>query len=254
MSLVTYKMLAALLIFSSSLVAIIYPLKLKITSTHHGESLELGEAFASGIFLGVAFFHMLPEARVTFQHFFGNSHYPLAEFICVGGFIFLLFLERLSLASPFIQPGTAIPYVLAIMLIIHSLIEGTALGINTTFSETLMLFIAIIAHKGSASFALCVTLMRYHFSLRHILFVMTFFSLMTPLGIGVGTGMTFFLQSETGQIIAAIFNAFAAGTFLYMSTLHHIQFHKRAHEAQGILEFFCLLVGLVLMGLIVMWV
>ncbi|OGT69293.1 MAG: hypothetical protein A3J38_00645 [Gammaproteobacteria bacterium RIFCSPHIGHO2_12_FULL_45_9] len=254
MTLVTYKILAALLIFASSLIAVIYPLKLKRTTTHYGEPLELGEAFASGIFLGVAFFHMLPEARLTFQQFFGHSHYPVAELICVSGFIFLLFLERLSLASPFIQPQTAIPYILAIMLIIHSLIEGTALGINTTFSEALMLFIAIIAHKGSASFALCVTLMRYHFSFRHILFVMTFFSLMTPLGIGLGTGATFFLHSETGQIVAAVFNAFAAGTFFYMSTLHHVQFHKRAHEAQGMLEFFCLLVGLVLMGVIVAWV
>lgn len=247
-------MFAALLIFASSLVAIIYPLKLKITSAHHAESLELGEAFASGIFLGIAFFHMLPEARVTFQQVFGNGHYPLAELVCVSGFIFLLFLERLSLANPFTPSQTTIPYVLAIMLIIHSLIEGTALGINTTLSETIMLFIAIIAHKGSASFALCITLMRYQFSFRHVLFIMLFFSLMTPLGIGLGTGLTFFLQAKPGQIIAAFFNAFAAGTFLYMATLHHIQFHKRTHEDHGMLEFFCLLVGLVLMGVIVIWV
>src|SRR5436190_7190395 len=129
-----------------------YPLK-KTRTLKHSESFELGEALASGIFLGAAFFHMLPDAINMFDHLYGHLSYPVPEVICVLGFLLLLFLERLSLSYPTTQSKNSIPYILALILIIHALTEGAALGIGSTLSETLMLFIAIVAHKGSESFA-----------------------------------------------------------------------------------------------------
>ena len=245
MSLITYKIVSALLIFLMSMVAVIYPLK---TKNIHAESFELGEAFASGIFLGVAFFHMLPNAIHTFQMLYNNLTYPIAEVICITGFLLLLFIERLSFVRFSCDSTQAIPYVLALILIIHSLVEGAALGIGRTFTESLIIFTAIITHKGSASFALCITLMRYHFSLSRILFIILLFSLMTPIGIGLGTLISLGTQSRSGLFIEAIFDAFAAGTFLYMSTLHHIRFHRE--EAQNLLQFACLTLGLVVMGIV----
>ena len=254
MTLIYYKAIAALIIFISSLVAVIYPIKTHF-STRHNESLELGEAFASGIFLGVAFFHMLPAAIVSFQQLWGNIHYPIAELICILGFISLLFLERLALITTAHKPASGIPYILTIMLVIHSLIEGTALGVNATFTEAFMIFIAIIAHKGSASFALCVTLMRHKVSLRSILGIVLFFSLITPIGIFLGTALNALSYRMGGQLLEAIFNAFATGSFFYMATLHHVQFHKRApEESHGLLEFFFLVIGLGIMGLVAIWV
>src|SRR3990167_2792011 len=94
-----YKTIAALLIFIVSIATAIYPLnKLKANrEIDHTESFELGEALASGIFLGIAFFHMLPSSIDTFQKLFLNISYPIAEIICMSGFVLLLFLERLSL-------------------------------------------------------------------------------------------------------------------------------------------------------------
>ena len=103
MSLFAYKIVAALLIFIISLVTAIYPLRKKSTCQHkHGESLgtgeALGEALASGIFLGAAFFHMLPEAIRTFEKVYGSTlAYPIPEVVCMLGFLLMLFLERLSL-------------------------------------------------------------------------------------------------------------------------------------------------------------
>lgn len=252
--LIYYKALAALLIFISSLVAVIYPIRTHF-STRHNESLELGEAFASGIFLGVAFFHMLPASIASFHQLYGNIHYPLAELICILGFITLLFLERLSLINAHRNHAAGIPYILTIMLVIHSLIEGMALGINSTFTEAFMIFIAIIAHKGSASFALCVTLMRHKISLKSIVAIVLFFSLVTPIGISLGATLGSLSHLAEGQLLEAIFNAFATGSFFYMATLHHVQFHKRAtEEAHGILEFFFLVIGLVIMGLVALWI
>lgn len=247
-----YKIIAALLIFISSVFAVIYPIK-KHLSTQPNESLELGEAFASGIFLGVAFFHMLPASITSLHQLWGDIPYPIAELVCILGFIALLFLERLSMYTNH-RYVAGIPYILTIMLIIHSLIEGTALGINATFAQAFMIFIAIIAHKGSASFALCVTLMRHKIAIRNILAIVLFFSLMTPVGILLGAMLNSLTYLPHGKMTEAFFNAFATGSFFYMATLHHVQFHKRAtEEAHGLLEFFFLVLGLVMMGVVAIW-
>lgn len=249
MSLIYYKTSAALFIFLISIAAVVYPLRRK-SGIHHSESVEIGEALASGIFLGAAFFHMLPDAIRLFSDLYGSHSYPIAEAICVGSFLLLLFLERLSLASKTLNSKNTIPYLLALILIIHAITEGAALGVGTTFSETLMLFIAIAVHKGSESFALCMTMIKHKLPMPRVWGIMILFALMTPLGISLGAGLTF---GQHGELIAAIFNAFAAGTFFYISTLHHVHFHQHTHDSQGLLEFGCLALGLATMGVIAIW-
>ncbi len=251
MSLISYKILAGLLIFITSLLAARYPLKVRAQVTHN-DFLELGDAFASGIFLGAALFHMLPEARQSFFQILGTTHYPLSEFFCAGGFLLLLFFERLSGNSSHTTTNS-VPYIIALIIIIHSLIEGAVLGINTTFATASIIFLAIIAHKGSESFALAISLNQTTLSLRRSLILVLIFSLMTPAGIAAGTTITLFLQYKTGQLLTAGFSAFAAGTFLYMSTLHHINHHKRSHQGEGMKEYFALLGGLIVMGGLAAW-
>lgn len=251
MSLIYYKIIAALIIFLISIAIALYPI-VKKKHTPRAESMELGEALASGIFLGAAFFHMLPDAVEIFEQIYGVVAYPIPEAICVLGFLLLLFLERLSLSNT-VQSKNSIPYILALILIIHALTEGAALGIGLTVAETFMLFIAIIAHKGSESFALSVTMIRHELPLSHIILIVIFFSLMTPLGIVIGATINQFTFIRSGQLLAASFNAFAAGTFLYISTLHHVHFHHHGKDTQGLLEFTSLVIGVVAMGLIALW-
>lgn len=249
-----YKTIAACIIFIISLIAIIYPFRNRATATA-SKTLELGESFASGVFLGVALFHMLPEARAIFQHLWPKINYPFTELICSLGFVFFIFLERCSMFGTGCRREVSIPYLFTLMLAIHSLIEGTLLGLNINLSITIMIFIAIIAHKGAASFALCVTLMRHQFSNIRIMLLMLLFALATPLGILGGAALTNFSCFAGSSLLSAGFNAGAAGSFLYMSILHHIQFHQRTTDCwQGWLEFFLLLAGLVIMALIAIWV
>jgi len=250
--LVSYKIIAGFLIFLSSMLVFAHVLRKKSTLSHT-ESVELGEAAASGIFLGAAFFHMLPDSINSFQHVYGTLTYPIPELICVIGFLLLVFLERISLTHSAVQSKHTVPYILTGILTIHAIIEGAALGIGATFSETIMLFIAIMAHKASETFALCMLLVRHELSTRHITLIAVLFSLMTPIGIALGTGINFWALTANGELIAAVFNAFAAGTFLYISTLHHVRFHKHTEEQQGYLEFGCLLAGLSMMGVIALW-
>lgn len=257
MTLIFYKLLAALLIFAIGMVTAIYPLWRK-HAMKPTEPAQLGEALASGIFLGAAFFHMLPDAIRTFAELYTNTSYPIPELVCVGGFLLLLFLERLSLTDHghhhHHQPERYIPYILVLTLVIHALTEGAALGISGALPETTMLFIAILAHKGSECFALSMMLLRFNLSLKKLMWIVTFFAFMTPLGILFGAEISRFAVGSTGALTSALFNAFAAGTFLYISTLHHVHFHAHEHhEKQGLLEFACLVAGTATMALIAMW-
>lgn len=254
MSLIFYKTIAGILILITSLVAVIYPIKVR-ACPHHHPILELGDAFASGIFLGAALFHMLPDAISGFANTLNDTHYPIAEFFCACGFLVLLFLERIVQCVPHIKDAKyAMPYMVALILIIHSLIEGGVLGINATMATAFVIFLAIIAHKSSESFALAVILNRSQITLKSIIVIVGIFSLMTPLGIVLGAKMTLLLPYKSGQVWTAGFNAFAAGTFLYMSTLHHINHHERMHEAENLMEFLFLFVGLGVMAFLSMWV
>jgi solute carrier family 39 (zinc transporter), member 1/2/3 len=251
-SLLWYKSFAGLFIFTISLIAVIYPIRARIYPSHN-RFLELGDAFASGIFLGVALFHMLPSAISSFAETMPAIHYPLAESFCAAGFLLLLFLERLSQYSSHHAHNHAhsLPYMLAFILVIHSLIEGAALGINATFATATIIFVAILAHKGSESFALAIILNRSTLSLKNIMITVLIFAFMTPLGILLGSSLQ--TTSLTGALLTAGFNAFAAGTFLYMSTLHHINHHHRANEAESLMEFLFLVIGLVIMAVIAAW-
>lgn len=241
-----------MLIFITSLVSIIYPLKVRAYPSHN-RLLEFGDALASGIFLGAALFFMLPDAIQDFDTALGSIRYPLAELFCAGGFLFLLFFERLSGTKHQEHDHTATSLIIAVIIIIHSLIEGAALGVNTTFATTSIIFVAIFAHKSSESFALAVILNRSTLTMRHIIILIAIFSLMTPLGIAAGTMLTLYLHLKWGVLLAAGFNAFAAGTFLYMSTLHHINHHQRSHEGEGLIEYAALVGGLSVMAILAMW-
>lgn len=248
MSLAIYKFIAGVLIFLTGLLAVIFPLRMR-AYPHHQISLELADAFASGIFLGAALFHMLPDAIKSFQQLTGSDHYPYAEFLCAAGFLILLLLERISQYSANIFKWRyALPYMVALILVVHAFIEGAALGINTTTAAASILFFAIIAHKSSESFALAVVLNQAKSPVGMMIATITVFSLMTPLGIALGTVVSEKIQTQSGLWLSAGFNSFAAGTFLYMSTLHHINHHKRLHESENLLEFICLTVGLIIMG------
>ena len=249
MNLSTYKAGAAFLIFLTSMVISLYLLR-RNNGMNQGEKVGIWEALASGIFLGAAFFHMLPDAIRGFATIYPGVTYPVPELVCVGGFLLLLFLERISLVNHHAHSKNFVPYILALTLIIHALSEGAALGLETAYAETTMLFIAILAHKGSESFGLCILLLRYALPIRHIIITLIFFSVMTPLGIFLGEVIN---SSGGSELMASLFTAFAAGTFLYISTLHHVHFHQHGDEAQGMLEFACLAGGVVMMGVIAVW-
>lgn len=256
MTLLFFKITAAVVILAASLLAGIGPLRAARAKPGH-HLLELGEALGGGIFLGIALFHMLPDADQAFHQAYGAFTYPYANLLCALGFVVLLFLEKIVLQASYTHEGTnkrsTVPYVLPLVLSVHALIEGIALGINTTFTNTLFIFIAIIAHKGSESFALATHLGRSHLAMTRAMPLFFIWALMSPFGVLLGSELANHLQSHFGLVLAAVFNAFAAGTFLYIATLHKTTHLCTNERSNHFLEFLLLIVGLGIMAMVEIW-
>jgi zinc transporter 1/2/3 len=87
----------------------------------------------------------------------------------------------------------------------------------------LTIFIAIMAHKAMAGFALGVNYRRTGASLRRTVRVAALFASMTPAGILAGTAIYALISIGGRDLFEAIFNSIGAGTFLYIATLDIIR-------------------------------
>jgi solute carrier family 39 (zinc transporter), member 1/2/3 len=248
MHLIIVKIILAVSIFLLTLVSGFWPLKI---FKHDFKFFNWGDAFASGVFLSAALLHLLPEASEKLGAFY---NYPLAGLICVSTCILLLIIERgifIYNNSYFANNKQLVPIFLILLLSIHSLVEGAAIGINSNFIETFTIFFAVLAHKGSESFALTVNLHHFGIEKNRIKQIITIFSFITPIGIFISSYIVYMLSSYTGATISAYFNATAAGTFLYLGTEHLIEGKK---SFENISEIMALICGVALMALVALWV
>lgn len=221
----TYKLVAAAIIFLVALGAGLLPLRLK-EKLQVGRCLAGSGQFAKGVFLGAGLIHLLPDAENNFANLALNSHYPYPVTICALTLFMLLLLEQGIIqhqAKKSTQVETFLPLLLIGILSIHAVIAGAALGVSVTFAGLLIIFLAIIAHKGAESFALSINFLQAGFQSHRIKRLVFIFSLMTPMGIFLGALLDYLLETHTGLLAKGIFDAVAAGTFLYIATLHHYQ-------------------------------
>lgn len=249
------KLLGASGIYFATLFSGWFPLQARTKQKHHCAS--LGESLASGVFLGAALFHMLPEAQEGFEKAITTSHYPFASLFCVLGFMVLLMLDKVSIlwskATDPTHSKHLLVYALTLAISIHAFIEGAALGVNTTMATVSIIFIAILAHKGSESFSLATTLSRSPLSLLRVNTLFFAFAMVTPIGIALGSVVSHHFVSTSGVLATAFFNALAAGTFLYIATMHNLKEYL-LHGTRHALNFTCMLLGLAIMALVAVWV
>ena len=220
---------------------------------------SFGNAFAGGIFLGAGLIHMLPDAQEGFKNLTG-SDYPWYAIVCCAGFLLILFLEKVLIqhdhpsedASALTGKLILYPYILMIVLSIHSVITGIALGTEARIAQALVLLIAVMAHKGTAAFALTVSLLRGAVPLKRIFGMVVLFSLMTPAGILLGIGFMMILSGRAEQVFEAGFDALAAGSFLYIALLDILreEFTARQHRS---IKFALVLAGIAVMAIVAIW-
>jgi zinc transporter ZupT len=101
--------------------------------------------------------------------------------------------------------------VLALVLSIHSNLEGIALGVQSSQIDLIKLGVAVSLHKIPEALVVGITLLQAHNNIKYVLCFI--YVLATPIGVAVGIIIAFQLNS----IVEGVFLSICAGTFLYIA-------------------------------------
>ena len=280
-SLLAIKIVAALSVLAMGIIGGAIPILAARGQASH-RVLSLGNALAGGIFLGAGFLHLLPEAGEALE---GVSEYPLAPLLAAIGVCLLLLIDRVVLESMHTgntgkEPSAhrpIYPLVLLVVLSVHSIIAGIALGLEAEVAASVLVMVAILCHKGSAAFALVVSVYASGADTKRVWRALAVFVSMTPAGIVIGTVATNLFEGPLTALIEGSFNALAAGTFIYVAILDVISAEmsriddRVAHfvrsslmgsddvampleDSDRMLKFFLVLVGFAGMAVLGLWV
>lgn len=245
MTTISLKIFFALSVFLVILLAGWYPFKKKHKEAG-GVDFPIGETLATGIFLGAGLLHLLPESATEFVQL--GYNYPLAYLIT--GLVFLLFLWFEHIGRELYQhrKGNHPAFALLawLMLSIHSLVLGAALGFSQEYSLVIMLFLAIITHKWAESFAIAMQLSNSSLSRLQGITLFLIFAAMSPLGIYLGWYLGHGMHTQT--IFDPILIAISAGTFLYLGTLHGLEQCVMVERCCNLRYFSFVIIGFLLMG------
>ncbi len=249
----TFKLISMAVIFLTGLGGGVAPLRIE-HSKSSAKIFSLSNLFAGGIFLSAGFVHMLGDANSNLDPL--NFAFPIVPGLCIAAILLILFLERVVLTGDDIGEQAKgkdfAPYMLVIILSVHSIIAGISLGAETSLSDTIIIFIAIIAHKGSAAFALGVSMARAQFPAAKLRKIIALFSLSTPLGILLGSVISQWLTGQSVVIFEGVFDSLAAGTFIYVATFEIIaeEFENRENRWG---KFGLLFIGAAFMAMLALW-
>jgi zinc transporter 1/2/3 len=251
-----WKLIAGFIIFSLALIGGSIPLTIKITDTSK-QWLDCGNAFAGGIFLGLGLIHLLPDAQSSLCATSIHSHYPLIFVVCAFSILLLRIIEestnKLLLHKKY-NNKILTPLLLSTLLSIHSILEGAALGIQSIFSYFFVIFMAISIHKGIAAFALGTNIRKNVASQLTMFSMMILFSIMTPIGICLGSLFSKCLSGEFAHLIEAIVDATVSGTFIYIAIFQTATLNNTypSTPSQKYLVNFSL--GLILIAIMGIWI
>lgn len=209
------------------------------------------QALACGIFLGAGLLHMLGESNHAFYEL--HIDYPFAELIT--GIVFLSFLWLEHLGQEVFHSegrrGASFALIATVMLATHSFFEGAAIGLSHELPIMVTIFVAILAHKSLASFSLAVQLEKSSLNYPAKIICFIAFCLMAPLGIL--TGHYSVSNHEQIQLIIPVLNAAAGGTFLYLGTLHGLDYAVMVKRCCHLREFAFLVLGFMLMAIVAVY-
>ena len=182
----------------------------RLKARESGTWLSVGNTFAGGIFIGAGLIHTLADSAGLFTDLYPDLDFPLWAALAAFAVLGLMWIDKaVSQAS---RASAKSSYTLFVVLSIHSLLAGMALGVEAHPVQALAILVAILAHKGSAAFALGLRTTELGYWRQ-----MVMFACMTPVGVLAGAALTLALQNQAELYFEAVFDAIAAGTFLYVA-------------------------------------
>ncbi len=245
-----FQLFSMIVILAVALAGGYYPL-VRHDLARRAEGLPKGQAFAAGVFLALALAMMLPAGLHQFGQAFPEVDFPLASLGTIGAFLAMLAISHWSawrdsgdVAS---GAGTSVvtPIIMTVMIAIPSFLLGTAIGVSQS-AAAVMILLAILAHKGSAGFALALSMVRSRLSRPQALMLFCLFAIATPLGVVLGADLQHHLAKQEMLIFKAVVMSLAAGVFLFMATLHELRHAPLIVNCCTPLGFTLMLAGLLL--------
>ncbi|XP_054850924.1 zinc transporter ZIP1 [Eublepharis macularius] len=133
-------------------------------------------------------------------------------------------------------------FVLLLALSLHSVFEGLAVGLQEESAQALEICLALLIHKGAIAFSLSFKLLQSRLRPRVVAACLVLFSIMSPLGIGLGVVLTETPVAVLHGLSRSVLEGLAAGTFVYITFLEILP-HELSSSEQRILKVILLLAG-----------
>lgn len=127
-------------------------------------------------------------------------------------------VSDVSVAKPKHDHSGIRSLMLVATLSIHSLLEGMAIGLQKESSSVVVIFIGVLFHKSLMAFSMGSNLVHSKQAIKKIFAAAVIFSFASPIGIAIGIVIdTSGANNEGAELINAILQAIATGTFLYIT-------------------------------------
>jgi len=219
-----YFALIASILFSVVFVAIVKPKK---------KLVQFLLSFSGAYLLSMTISHLLPETFGTFNAMHHHAHAHKDPKL-IGAFILLGILIQLLLES--FSKGAEhghvhvhnhkknFPWMLFFSLCIHAFSEGIPLG----YQHNHVFLWPIIIHKIPVGIVLTTFFLKESYNIKKVIFFMTVFALMSPLGSFLASKIEFLqhFQSYTTAVIIGIFLHISTVILFESSENHKFNFQK----------------------------
>jgi len=176
--------------------------------------LHLFVCFATGVFLGILFLHLLPEVGVMADLEGGASEMLVWSCVLLG-VLGLYILEKLVLTrGAHGDPHAVIGWGSFFGLCTHAFTSG--LGLAAIEKQTVLeqsVFLSLVSHKLAESFSLATVFLLGGLARSRVVILIVAFALVTPAGLASGSWLAQYLSATGLQV----FTALAAGTFLFVA-------------------------------------
>jgi solute carrier family 39 (zinc transporter), member 1/2/3 len=260
-----WKVIFQAMLTTINVVCWLVPLRSK-KITDNKLALSLANAFSGGVFLSLAFGHLIPECIHGFNHAGGEINEALPYMIVLGGYLLIFFVEKVAFDAHEIMhnmeagghahshgkengndalekqeaSGGRGAVILLGALAVHSILEMTALGLANTFGDSALLSLSIALHQPAESIALLVAFLKSGMPKPDIVKYLSIFSCMGPVGVAIGMAVNSFAT----PIVDATMLAVVAGTFVYVGATEVIpeEWEDPEHKWK---KFFSLIGGIV---------
>ncbi|KAI1886004.1 hypothetical protein AGOR_G00209580 [Albula goreensis] len=125
--------------------------------------------------------------------------------------------ERVHLHVDFNSHSAIRSFILVFSLSLHSVFEGLAVGLQQESQKVLEICMALLLHKCIIAFSLSLKLTQGRLRRVAVTGCLLLFSLMSPLGIGLGIALTEAQSTPQHHLAQSTLEGLAAGTFIYIT-------------------------------------